>query len=205
MFHCHFLKCLFFIEEGVKISVSLWLTKSATGERLCSWICLSTSTCMRAMGLAKASATRASSWSLRCTRQNPPQSSNGSESSSAVSRSDNDELCLLWKGSGIEVIPWCNSQCVLTCGHYLKCTESSGTRQKHIVNTYRTINSDSLSRAYHRWQRRVQTGLCPAVLSIAVFITAAVINKTHLQVHPTLQPERKNTKKNMRGENLIKN
>lgn len=59
---------------------------------------------MRAIGRARASATRASSCSLRCTRQNPPQSSNGSESSSAVSRSDNDELCLLWRGSGLSDI-----------------------------------------------------------------------------------------------------
>lgn len=78
-----------------------WLTKSATGERLCIWICLSTSTCMRAIGRARASATRASSCSLLCTRQNPPQSSIGSESSSAVSRSDKDELCLLWRGSSL--------------------------------------------------------------------------------------------------------
>lgn len=97
--------CLFFfllMVDGIRSSTwryklfdSLWLTKSATGERLCIWICLSTSTCMRAIGRARANATRASSCSLLCTRQNPPQSSNGSESSSAVSRSDKEELCLL--------------------------------------------------------------------------------------------------------------
>lgn len=99
---CEFV-CFFSFEMGRKASNAdanslqfcYWLTKSATGERLCIWICLSTSTCMRAIGRARASATRASSCSLLCTRQNPPQSSIGSESSSAVSRSDKDELCLL--------------------------------------------------------------------------------------------------------------
>lgn len=71
----------------------VWLTRSATGDLRCSWICLSTSTCMRAMGRANARATRASSCSRRCNRQNSESSE--SRSSSPVSRSDREELCLL--------------------------------------------------------------------------------------------------------------
>jgi len=42
--------------------------------------------------------------------------------------------------------------------------------------------------AYHGGQRRVQTGLCLAVVGIAVLVAAAVVDKTDLEVHPTLQP-----------------
>lgn len=42
--------------------------------------------------------------------------------------------------------------------------------------------------AYHGGQRRVQAGLCLAVICIAVLVAATVIDKTDLQVHPTLQP-----------------
>lgn len=41
---------------------------------------------------------------------------------------------------------------------------------------------------YHGGQRCVQTGLCLAVVCIAVLVAAAVVDKTDLQVHPTLQP-----------------
>lgn len=132
------------------------------------------------MGRARAKATRASSCSLRCTRQNPPQSSNGSESSSAVSRSDKDELCLLCSGGKVH-------DCVL----------------QRPVLVFRGTSEG----AYYRRQRCVQTGLRSAVLCIAVFITAAaVVDKTHLQVHPSLQPEREKetTKKILPSEwNLL--
>lgn len=42
---------------------------------------------------------------------------------------------------------------------------------------------------YHRRQRRVKASLCPAVLSIAVLITAAVIDEAHLQVYTILKPK----------------
>ena len=46
-----------------------------------------------------------------------------------------------------------------------------------------------LAAKYHGWEGCVQAGLRSAVLGIAVFVTAAaVIEETHLQVHPALQP-----------------
>ena len=41
---------------------------------------------------------------------------------------------------------------------------------------------------YHGGQRRVQAGLCLAVIRIAVLVAPAVVDKTDLEVHPTLQP-----------------
>lgn len=40
--------------------------------------------------------------------------------------------------------------------------------------------------SYQWGQRGVQAGLRPGVLGIAVFVTAAVIDETHLQVHSAL-------------------
>lgn len=65
--------------------------------------------------------------------------------------------------------------------------------KKHTHEKQENTKQQGVS--YHRWERCVQAGLRPAVLSIAVFVAAAVVDKTHLQVHPTLAPERKNRTK----------
>ncbi len=43
---------------------------------------------------------------------------------------------------------------------------------------------------YHGRQRCVQAGFCLAVVCIAVFVAAAVIDEADLQVHSALKPVR---------------
>lgn len=46
---------------------------------------------------------------------------------------------------------------------------------------------------YHGRQGGVQAGFSLAVVGIAVLVTAAVVDETYLEVHPTLQPGQKQT------------
>ena len=75
------------------MSTTAVLTRSATGDFL--RFCFSTSTCILAMGLAMASASLASACSFFC-RLRKSRSSRDSLSSSVVSLSEYEELCLDW-------------------------------------------------------------------------------------------------------------
>ena len=56
-----------------------------------------------------------------------------------------------------------------------------------------SLNLSGSSETHHGRQGGVQTGFRLAVISIAVLITAAVVDKANLQVHPTLQAGQKHT------------